>query len=101
MSIEEIVELAVQRGVEKALLKLRPVPSAPDELLSVPRAAELADVSAATIRRWVEQGLLKRYGSGRALRVRREELLNLRPPEAEGEVDIDALAAKLMNKAGG
>lgn len=100
MSIEEAIEAAVKRAVEKALLQMRPATNATDELLSVESAAELADVSKATIRRWIEQGMLKRYGSGRAVRVRREDVLSVRPPEVDPETDVDQLAAQLLSRKG-
>jgi excisionase family DNA binding protein len=99
MSIDEAIRQAVREELREALKSFRaPAPATPDELLSVERAAELADVSKATIRRWVEQGLLKRYGSGRALRVRRDEVLSVRPPELEDETDPDAIALKLLKE---
>lgn len=54
MPIEQAIAEAVQTAVQEALKDLRVPQSTPDELFSVERVAELAAVSSATIRRWVE-----------------------------------------------
>jgi excisionase family DNA binding protein len=59
-------------------------PSSCDEYLSVARAAEVADVTAATIRTWMSEGRLARFRAGRELRVRRADLERLLRGEAPG-----------------
>ncbi len=46
----------------------------PDEYLSTRAAAELADVAAETIRRWVRIGKLAEHRAGRCVRVSRADL---------------------------
>jgi excisionase family DNA binding protein len=45
-----------------------------DSYLSTQDAAELADVSTGTIRRWIREGKLPPHRAGRLVRVRRAEL---------------------------
>ena len=47
---------------------------APAEFLSVQRAAEVADVAAGTIRRWIREGRIEGHRAGRVLRVKRADL---------------------------
>lgn len=93
MSFEEMLEAACERAVEKVLARHHR-PASPDELLSPFEAAALAKVAPDTIRRWVQEGLLRRYGSPRKLRVRREEVLSVQPKQAERSTD-DVVAALL------
>jgi excisionase family DNA binding protein len=63
----ELVRVEVKEQVRAALR--------PDEFLSPKHAAQIADVTPQTIRRWVEKKKLKRYGDGpRIVRVSRLEL---------------------------
>lgn len=63
----KIVRAEVRLAVREALQ--------PDEFLSPKHAARIADVSPQTIRRWVGQKKLRRYGTGpRVLRVSRRDL---------------------------
>jgi excisionase family DNA binding protein len=63
----EMVRVEV-RSVVRELMR-------PDEYLSPKHAAEIADVTPQTIRRWVEKKKLRRYGDGpRIVRVSRLEL---------------------------
>lgn len=62
-----VIREEVRRAVAEA--------TAADEYMSPEHAAKLADVTPGTIRRWVRDGKLTRYGEGRrVLRVSREEL---------------------------
>jgi excisionase family DNA binding protein len=74
--------LDVVREVIREELGARP--STSDEYLSVARAAEVADVSAGTIRTWMCEGRLTRFRAGRELRVRRADLERLLRGEAPG-----------------
>jgi len=49
--------------------------SASGEFLSVKQAAALAGVCPSTVRGWIRQGHLKRYGTARLPRLRRVELV--------------------------
>jgi len=70
------------------LLADRPSAPAP-ELLTVAQAAELAGVSAKTVRNWLSAGRLARHGKPHAPRVARAELLALIDPQAvlDGRTD--------------
>jgi excisionase family DNA binding protein len=57
----------------------------------VARAAEVAKVNPATVRKWVEEGRLGRYRAGRELRVKRSELDRLL---ATGWADEERIAPK-------
>ena len=72
---------------------------APPDRLSTDRAAALMDVHPSTIRTWVREGRLTRYGTDRLLRVSRAELLALQPGEAAAEVvDLDARAREIASR---
>jgi excisionase family DNA binding protein len=85
LDLEAIIEASVERAVRRALADQRP--EIQPELLTVAQAAELAQVSGATIRQWVVTGSLNRYGSARKLRVRRDELLRVQQPATEQTAD--------------
>jgi excisionase family DNA binding protein len=74
--------LGVVREVLREELGARP--AATEEYLSVARAAEVADVTAGTIRTWMSEGRLARFRAGRELRVRRADLERLLRGEAPG-----------------
>jgi len=69
-ALRELIAEEVRRAVREE------VGRAPreDVFLSVARAAEVADVAPATIRKWIHEGRLPQHGAGRELRVRRTEL---------------------------
>ena len=46
-----------------------------DRLLTMKEACEFLQVSHATVYRWVNEGRLKAYKAGRAIRFRKEDLL--------------------------
>jgi len=54
-------------------LKSAPAP-ANDEYLSTSDAAQIARVTTGTIRRWVREKTLTKYGKGARVRIRRDEL---------------------------
>ncbi len=61
-----------------------------DTYLTVAKAAEKADVSPGTIRRWIREGKLVRYKAGRAVRVSRVDLeAFMRSPSTEDDDVID------------
>jgi len=74
--------LDVVREVIREELGARPASG--DDYLSVARAAEVADVTAGTIRTWMCEGRLARFRAGRELRVRRADLERLLRGEAPG-----------------
>lgn len=102
MTFEESIRAAVREVIQDELRPLvedlkRLARPTEDELLRYDQAAKLAKVCAGTIRAWVRQGRLKRYGSGRVPLVRRVELLELRPAEPDTGPGLDPEeAATLM-----
>ncbi len=48
---------------------------AEDRLLTMKEACEFLQVSHATVYRWINEGRLKAYKAGRAIRFRKEDLL--------------------------
>jgi excisionase family DNA binding protein len=69
--LRALIERIVDERVQKALAALKPQN---DEYLSTASAAEYADVSTKTIRRWIEAGRLQPHRAGRKLLVRRADL---------------------------
>lgn len=67
-AITELVRSIVREELSRALAPRT------DGYLSVASAAEVADVSPATVRRWIRTGKLPSCGSGKLLRVRRADL---------------------------
>lgn len=80
----------------------RPVPT--ETLITIPEAAELVSVCKGTIRNWLKEGKLTRYGNGRRLvRINRDELLRLMASAAprcpkRSELTPEARAAKILAK---
>ncbi|MBZ4371507.1 helix-turn-helix domain-containing protein [Corallococcus sp. AS-1-6] len=107
-NIEGGVELValVRREVERALKALRETPAASrPELLTQADAAALLGVSVSTIRNWLRDRKLTKYGSGKVVRVSRAELLALKASSAEPDAkapaaDADAWAAARMRRGG-
>lgn len=60
-----------------------------DEFLTVAQAAQLADVSRGTIRRWIKLGQLTEHRAGPRLRVRRADLVALLAAPRRGHVPPD------------
>lgn len=97
--LEAVIEAAVARGVRQALEQLKPS-AEPVDFLTVAEAGSLAKVSPDTVRRWVKEGLLPAYGSPRRLRVRRDELLRVRP-KSDVKRSPGAVVAHLLGPRGG
>lgn len=94
MTLEETIEAAVRRVMRESFdelaARLKHL-AIPDEMLTLEQAGEIAKVSPETVRDWIKQKLLRRYGAGRAIRVRRDELLNVRPKVEPFDVEQRAL----------
>ena len=73
------------RGVVREELARRPTFA--DQYISVKAAARRIDVAPATIRDWINRGMLGRYHAGRELRVKVSELeaLVARDPQTGGD----------------
>jgi excisionase family DNA binding protein len=75
----------------------------PDDLLTIPEAAELLKVSTVTISRWRRQGKLQAFKVGpRAVRIRRGDLLEIFAPYRGAEATLEARSeTTLTENAGG
>ena len=71
--LERTLEQLVERVVRRVLAE-KP---ANDVYLTTDEAAELAKVTAGTIRRWIRAGRLIGHRAGRVMRVRRDDLVKL------------------------
>ena len=102
MTFEESIRQAVRDVVRDELKPIiedlkRLARPEQDELLRYDKAAEVAKVCAGTIRAWVREKWLKRYGTARVPLVRRSELLELQPIEQDTGPGLDPEdAATLM-----
>lgn len=74
--LEAWIATRVREEVERQLAEAR----APREYLTTTESAALANVSQATVRRWVREGRLEAHGAGRELRILRIELDGLMRP---------------------
>jgi excisionase family DNA binding protein len=79
----------VREELARALAEL----ARPDEYLSPRRAAQLADVAPATIRRWIREGRLASTSAGRAIRVCRSELERFLRRDGRSHDDLTPEAA--------
>lgn len=79
MSLDELIAQAVEKRlaplVERMERALATTGTTGDELLTPREAAQLAKISATTLREWRKRGALKNYGSARSPRYRRSEVL--------------------------
>jgi len=101
--VERVVRPALEtlRDDLQAALAARP-PAAAATMLTTSQAAEQMAVSPATVRAWIASGRLRGHGTERALRVRRDELLALRPDvDADEERDIPARALAIVRRHAG
>lgn len=92
----DLITEAVRRAVRE---ELATAPQKPHSYLDVAAAASLASVSPQTVRLWIRQGRLRRYSTGRSLRVRRDELeaLLAAGPDSDSAADPAAAALELLN----
>lgn len=77
MSIEQTLQDLVARQVRAEVRRVVAEMTRPDEYLSTRSAANFADVTPGTVRRWVKAGKLTRHMAGRVVRVSRIELERL------------------------
>jgi excisionase family DNA binding protein len=89
-----IVEDALRKVLREERSRASQAPGPDDHFLSVADAAALASVTPGTIRKWVKEHKLVRYGTRRVLRVRRSELLALLagPDDSSDDLSPEALA---------
>lgn len=102
--LRRLIREEVARGVRDAVQgQQNAAPPAAEELISVNSAAALGGYSTATIRKWLNEGKLKRYGQGRCSRVSRADFLSflrrMAMPTKSAEptdADIDDRAVTLL-----
>lgn len=90
------------KALRDEVRQLRERQSGSDELLTIQEAAVVAKVGMRTISRWLSTGALKRYGKGRASRVKRSELLALseaEPLATDHEIDAKVRSIRAGVKA--
>jgi len=71
--VRSAVRDELRSAFEEALRTVKPTSG--QEFLSVKEASRVAGVSAGTVRTWIQKGHLRRFGEGRVVRIRREELI--------------------------
>ncbi|MBN8466157.1 helix-turn-helix domain-containing protein [Corallococcus exiguus] len=82
--------------------ELAATPGTSGDLITVTQAAALVSYGVTSIRRWLRDGTLKRYGEGRNVRVSRRQLLEVmarETGEATSDVEIERLADKALGRA--
>ncbi len=106
VSIEDTIRQVIQeefRALREELGARRPAPAGP-ELLTLAQAAANTGLGVSTIRKWLDEGKLNRYGdTPRNLRVSRDEIARLMAPKPRADkkltdADIDAKAAKILER---
>ena len=79
MTLDEVLRTLVRDEVRRVLreeaLPREREPDHADEFMTVKGAAAMARVSIGTVRSWISKGLIRVYGEGRVLRVRRDEFV--------------------------
>lgn len=102
MTFEAALE-SVVRNVVREELRTALGASKPSEYLSLRDAAVRAGVSAATVRRWVKDGKVQRFGEGRIVRVRWADVeAALSKAEAPAtEAAVDAKVMSILGRARG
>jgi len=99
--LREEIRAAMREELRALLPELR-APSTSEEFLSVPEAARLAKVSAATIRAWLRRKELKRYGTARLPRILRTDLIGFMANQAAGGAEqprsVEEQAASIISR---
>lgn len=99
MTFEATIE-SVVRNVVREELRTALGMSRPSEYLSLRDAAVRAGVSAATVRRWVKDGKVQRYGEGRIVRVKWADV-EAAMAKSEATMTTDDIAATVTRIYGG
>jgi excisionase family DNA binding protein len=91
-TLESIVRTVLREELAAALGQAKP-----SEYLAVRDAATRAGVSSATVRRWVRDGKVTRFGEGRIVRVRWAdvEAALAKGEQPTTEADIDATVTRI------
>jgi excisionase family DNA binding protein len=97
--IRDEVRQAVREEVRAALAEARSVVQPDTEFLTVKDAASLAQVSAATVRAWIQRGHLPCHRTGRLWRIRKDQFLNFLergPSPADAAVSLEERATRIL-----
>lgn len=106
-TIDELVRIAVRGELEPLREELRRIAAATTtardaaEYLTVRDAAEFAKVNPCTIRDWLRRGLLPRHGSGKVVRIRRDELHAAMSLPVAKSSSPDLQATSILRRVGG
>ncbi len=93
MSIESDLRALIAEVVREEIARALAERDRPDDYLSPRAAGALADVSPATVRRWIREGRIAGHRAGSRLRVRRSDLERLLRSGGE-DPSPEALAAR-------
>ncbi len=86
--LRDEMRTVVREELRSALDEIRTTArAASEEFLSVKEAATIAGVCPATVRGWLRQGQLRRYGTARLPRIRRVDLMQFLASEAQSRPD--------------
>lgn len=103
--VHEALGLFIKAVIQEALREApRVSPPEPPQfleaaLLTVAAAAVVASVSKGTICNWMKAGKLTRYGHGRLVRVRKDEVLTLmKQPKRSAALTPEERAAKILGR---
>ncbi len=101
-TIRDAVREAVREEVARLVADLKPAKRVDlPSYLSAEDAAAIADVTPDTVRAWVSEGRLPRYGAGRLIRVRLDDLeafLRRCGEAGVAEADLDAKANAILER---
>ena len=96
--ITKVIREEMPAAIRKAMADAQPKPTG--EYLTPIEAGRVASVHPATIRQWIQEGLLPAYKAGREYRVRRDELdAFLSKPVVVPKFDPEAMAAAILARA--
>lgn len=102
VSIEDLVAHVVRTEIESAFLRAGALRGPPPtvEFMSVKEAAVFARVHVNTIRGWIKQAKLTRYGGPGKHLVRKDELVRLleSTPSNKDDFDAEARAQEILRK---
>jgi excisionase family DNA binding protein len=102
MSLELSLKDLVRQAVKDALADLNLKPTEPTslEFLTLDQAASMTATSKSTIRNWIKANKLKTWGTGRIIRIRRDELelLMKEPNSWNADETVGDRAASILLK---
>ncbi|NNC17677.1 helix-turn-helix domain-containing protein [Corallococcus exiguus] len=101
---KSMTEAQMENLIRRVLREeLAATPGTSGDLITVTQAAALVSYGVTSIRRWLSDGTLKRYGEGRSVRISRRQLLDVMARESSTtptDAEIERLAEKALGRAG-